>query len=295
MGGATLVACLVPMAVWYVTHPERNAQIVSAYQLDSGVAAIAGRYLHLYWSFFDPSYLFISGDASLVNSTRTAGLFPFAFAVLIPVGVIAQLRSGRPVEWVLAAGLCAAPLVSVISGAIEMNRVMFAIPFAVLAAASGAVAIWARRTMAMRAIVVVLVAAVAWQFGSFHRTYMSDAYRLRSAYWFSGNVREALRELIARSGDSPVYISQEIEWIHRFWRFYAIEAGRLDLVARTTYFRNLPESVAPNAKLLCPAASPNCAALSSSPSWRSIVTIPSLDGNHRYVILERRAANDQAN
>ncbi len=32
---AAFAATLIPMVLWYVTHPERNAQIVSAYQLDA--------------------------------------------------------------------------------------------------------------------------------------------------------------------------------------------------------------------------------------------------------------------
>jgi hypothetical protein len=257
--------------------------------------AAAGRYLHLYWSFFDPSYLFISGDASLVNSTRTAGLFPVVFALLVPIGVSAQLRSKRPLQWVLAAGLLAAPAVSVISGAIEMNRVMFAIPFFVVAATAGVLALWQHGRVSSRGMAIVLVAAVAWQFGSFYRSYMSESYRVSSAYWFSGNVREALRELIARSGDSPIYISLEIEWVHRFWRFYAIEAGRLDLIERTSYYRDVPETVPLNAKLLCAEASASCAALSASPAWQRLVIVPSIDGNHRYVILERTPGGDKAN
>ena len=34
LAGVTFVVCLLPMAAWYLTHPERNAQIVSAYQLE---------------------------------------------------------------------------------------------------------------------------------------------------------------------------------------------------------------------------------------------------------------------
>ena len=36
LAGVTFAVCLLPMAVWYLTHPERNAQIVSAYQLEGG-------------------------------------------------------------------------------------------------------------------------------------------------------------------------------------------------------------------------------------------------------------------
>jgi 4-amino-4-deoxy-L-arabinose transferase-like glycosyltransferase len=299
IAAVTMGLCLLPMAAWYLTHPERNAQIVGAYQLSadaggswfSAINSALSRYLHLYWGFFDPSYLFVSGDASMVNSTRTSGLFPMVFAVLLPLGLMALLRSGQPLRWVIAAGFFAAPLVSVISGAIEMNRVMFAIPFAVLVATAGLVALWDQRLLTTRVLCVALAIAVPFQFVSFHRSYMSEAYRISAATWFSGNPREALRELIARSGDSPIYISQEIEWVHRMWRFYAIEAGRLDLMARTTYFRELPGDVPSNAKLLCPAESASCAALASSGAWRNLIVVPSIDAGHRYVILERLPAS----
>jgi hypothetical protein len=47
-----------------------------------------GSLIGVYWRFFDPSYLFVSGDSSMVNTTRTAGLFPMAFAVLLPIGIV---------------------------------------------------------------------------------------------------------------------------------------------------------------------------------------------------------------
>jgi 4-amino-4-deoxy-L-arabinose transferase-like glycosyltransferase len=303
IAGVTTAACLVPMAVWYVTHPERNAQIVSAYGLSAGASGsvfeaintAAIKYLHLYWSFFDPSYFFVSGDSSFVNSTRQSGLFPLAFAILIPTGLAAAIRSRQPLKWVIAAGFFAAPLVSVISGAIEMNRVMFAIPFTVLVAACGVMGLLERKGLVPRAVAALLVLAIPLQFAAFHRGYMSSAYRLTAAPWFSGSVREGLRELIARSDASTIYVSQDIEWVHRMWRFYAIEAGRTDVLERTIYFRDPPAEVAANAKLICPEESPRCRAIAGSGAWRNLVSVPSIDGSHRYLILERLPAGEHSN
>jgi hypothetical protein len=214
--------------------------------------------------------------------------------VLLPVGLVAILRSRDALKWVIAAGFFASPIVSVISGAVEMNRVMFAVPFAVLIAAWGVIDLWDRRSFVPPALAVALVAATLFQFGALYRDYLSDSYRLQAATWSSGNVREALRELIARSDDSPIYISQEIEWVHRFWRFYAAEAGRLDLVSRTTYVRDVPDSAPPKSKLLCAAASTACARLLTN-GWRNVATVMSFDGRHRYVILERTIGNNQSN
>jgi 4-amino-4-deoxy-L-arabinose transferase-like glycosyltransferase len=296
LAAIVFVVCILPMAGWYLTHPERNAQIVSQYQLGGSgggslvqsLVASAGHHLNLYWLFFDPAYLFVSGDASLINSTRTSGLFPYAFALLLPIGLITAGRAKQPRGWVLIAGFLAAPLVSVISGAIEMNRVMFVIPFAVLVAAFGAVALIDSRSILARAFAVLLLTSVAWQFGGFYRDYMSDSYRMRAAAWLSGNPREALRELIARSGSGPIYISGDIQWIHRFWRFYAIEAGRLDLVQRTTYFAELPRDAVVGSSLMCELQSPHCAELTASGSWRSLATVPSMDGSRRYAIMVRQ-------
>ena len=84
---AAFAVTLVPMVLWYATHPERNSQIVRAYQLDANAESPLARWLGLYWSFFDPSFLFVSGDSSLINSTREAGFFPVVFAILLPVGL----------------------------------------------------------------------------------------------------------------------------------------------------------------------------------------------------------------
>lgn len=289
LAAIVMAICLLPMGLWYVTHPERTSQIVSAYRLDSVGAAIA-QYAHLYWSFFDPSYLFVSGDASLINTTRTAGLFPYAFAALIPIGLWALMQAGTAISWVIVAGFFASPIISVISGAIEMNRVMFAIPFAVLAATYGAMWLWQRSAIVPRSIATVMVLAVIIQFAAFHRDYMSERYRLASSTWYSGNVREAIRELIARADSSQVYISQDIEWVHRFWRFYAIGAGRLDLMSRTTYFKTAPEAAA-GSKALCPEESPACSAMLASGAWRNVVSVPTIGGSRRFVILERTTAS----
>jgi hypothetical protein len=173
--------------------------------------------------------------------------------------------------------------------------VMFALPFAPLVAAYGVITLWQGRSVLPKALAAILVVSIGWQFSVFYRRYTSDAYRLGAATWFSGNNREALRELIARSGDGRIYISRDMEWVHRMWRFYAIEAGRLDLMPRTTYFGEPPVGVAPGDKAICLAEAPRCAAMVASGAWQTVVSVPSIDGGHVYVILERTAASDKGN
>ncbi len=288
---AAFAATLVPMVLWYVTHPERNAQIVSAYQLDANAEPLLTRWIRLYWSFFDPSFLFVSGDSSPINSTREAGFFPMAFAILLPIGIIAAVRSRQPLPVAVAIGFVTAPLVAIVSGAIEMNRLMFAIPFGVLVAAYGVAPMLRARPRAIRVAAVALLISIPWQFAGFYAGYFGG-YRLTSAQWLAGNSREALRALMARAATTagPIYISQEINHVHRTWRFYAIADGRMDMIDRASYFlESAPSDPPPGAPLICPATSARCQALKQD-GWNEVATVASLDGSHAFTLLERAAA-----
>ena len=286
--GGAFALTLIPMVLWYVTHPERNQQIVSAYQLDATTRSPLARWIGLYWSFFDPSFLFVSGDSSIMNSTRTAGLFPFAFAVLLPVGLIALLRSRQPVHLAIAAGFITAPLVSIVSGAVEMNRIMFAIPFGVLTASYGAFVLWRARPIALRAIAAVLLLSVPIQFAFLYAHYMGP-YRLASASWFAGNAREGVRAVMnqAQATSEPVYVSSRIEWVHRIWRFYAIADGRMPMIDRARFVVAPPAEAPPGTFYLCAAASEGCAA---APGWQQVETVSSIDGSRTFNILRRAGA-----
>ena len=291
---AAFAATLIPMVWWYVTHPERNAQIVSAYQLDATAESPLPRWIGMYWSFFDPSFLFVSGDSSLINSTREAGFFPLAFAILLPIGLYDVVRSRQPLPLSIGIGVLTAPLVSMISGSIEMNRVMFAIPFGVLLAAYGVNVMLRARPMAIRAAAVVLLLTIPLQFAGLYAGYFGG-YGRTAAPWLAGNAREALRALMARaeSRPGPIYISQEIDWVHRTWRFYAIADGRLDMIDRTSYyFEAPPADTAPVASLICLASSARCQALKQH-GWTDVATVPSLDGSRAFTLLERAAAGRQ--
>ena len=283
--GLAFAVVLIPMLAWYIAHPERNTEIVSAYQLETTARSPLARSVGLYWSFFDPSFLFVSGDASLINSTRSTGLFPAAFALLIPIGLFGLLSSAQAVPLVIAAGLITAPLVSVISGAVEMNRIMFAIPFGVLAASYGAhMLLRSHRTAARAAAVVAaVVGAVAVRpvvFGVFGN------YRVASAAWLDGGVREAVRATMAHAGNTkaPIYISNEIEWIHRTWRFYANSDRKPDMIDRAVYTTEPPRDAEAGSLVLCPTGSARCR---PSALWRVVETATSLDGSRTFSILRR--------
>ncbi|HEX6164544.1 MAG TPA: glycosyltransferase family 39 protein, partial [Vicinamibacterales bacterium] len=84
---------LLLFAIWLIQHPdvvrttaERYGFAGTAVQgAPMDLAAIADRY----WRFFHPDFLFLTGDSYLPFSTRTAGVFPLAGALLMAIGVYA--------------------------------------------------------------------------------------------------------------------------------------------------------------------------------------------------------------
>ncbi len=294
---------LVPMAAWYVTHPERYAQIVEAYRLYSADATAiegAARFaayeslrlrLNLVWSFFSPDFLFISGDSSLINSTRQIGFFPMAFALLIPVGLYRLVRSGGDIGRVILAGFLTAPLASVISGAIEMNRIMFAIPFGVLTAAFGAQALLDARGRWWRWGGVAVLVTVPVQFAGFYGDYMGR-YRVSSSAWFGGDIRTTLGDAIDRGGDGDrIYLSRHIPFIDRYWRFHVLARNRQDLLGRETLFEwpDLdPRTIPPNAVLVCRTPDLACAALAGDSGWALVRSVIEPGGAASFSVFEKR-------
>jgi 4-amino-4-deoxy-L-arabinose transferase-like glycosyltransferase len=293
---------LVPMAAWSLTHPDRYAQIIEAYRLYSadatpleGAAGFAAYdsirlRLGLYWSFFSPEFLFMTGDTSLVNSTRQVGFFPLAFAVLIPVGMFTLARRAGDLGKVILAGWLTAPMASVVSGAIEMNRIMFAIPFGVLVAAFGVKTLLDSKAAVSRAIAAVLLAGCAWQFAGFYTDY-TGRYRAASSEWFGGDIRAALTEAIARGGDTRIYLSRGIPFIDRYWRFYAIALNRSDLLGREMLFEwpaiDL-HSVPGGSVMVCRTNEPVCAAALADAEWSLARSIFEPGGGTLFAVFEKR-------
>ena len=289
----TVVVLLAPMAIWYVTHPERYGQLVEAYRLyGSGTANVAApvlapgtpagpqRWLALVWQFLSPDFLFLSGDSSLVNSTRTAGLFPIAFAVLMVAGAWKAVASRDLALRIVLIGLITAPLASILSGAVEMNRIMFVIPFGVLIATIGAWSLMARGG-AWRAACVMLLLSIPIQFAGFHRHYL-DEYPRQAGKWFGGNVRAAVIE--ASRGTGPVYLSSRIPFVNRYWSFYVPGGGEREL----RLFTEMPDDAPSGSRAACAAVEASCQVLGQSPDWRQVAAVGELSGEQSFLIFARQ-------
>ncbi|HMF92821.1 MAG TPA: glycosyltransferase family 39 protein [Vicinamibacterales bacterium] len=253
------------LLIWIAFHPSFIAQTAARYQVGDIVplghpagaplavvledlrnvarfSQITGR-ISLYWYFFDPSYLFVTGGyANSVNSVRHVGVFPGPFAVLLPVGLVALLAQPRTlVERLVVAGFVTAPFVAclVVPEPYAIDRELALLPFGVLAAVAGARYLTSARQRVWRVAAVVLLAAVPAHFAFFLYDYYRD-YPPFAAFWFNWNRRGAIETLLAlddRQGAPAIYIStHHITYIDAYWRLYLIKCKREELLQRTIYF-----------------------------------------------------------
>lgn len=289
---------LLPLVAWHWLHPERLAGLMTAYRplgealvpAAPGVLEVFRGRLNVAWSFFSPDLWFIGGTGKGTNSTRMAGLFPVAFAVLLPVGVYATWRArlGK-LGPIILAGCAIAPLATVASGQLEVYRILFVLPFGALLAAAGAVRLCQRGGVA-RWIGIGLVATVGIQFTGVYVDYMGP-YRQRSADWFGGNMRGAVLSAIARkeAAGGMVWLNARTP-IERYWRFYAIATGHQDWETSPTYYDPATLTAAQitgRAILVCSAGDPPCQSVGASVPWKEVERIVEPDGRESFTVFAR--------
>ena len=292
---------LIPIVLWSVAHPERYGDLLRAYRpgeitaqstvIDASDAITPGDWrsrLSEWWLYFDPTYLFLSGDSSLTNSTRRAGLFPLAVAVFLPVGIWRVARR-RGVDRVIAIGFVTAPLAVVLTGVLHLHRYrgLFVLPFGVLLATYGLQAFLASPKRAWRLVGVLLLAAVPLQFWDFYRDYMG-AYRVASSEWYGGNLRGALVEVMQHPPASgQAYVSRTIPYADVYWRFYSqtvagapAAATPIDLeLASAQWF-------APGSKAVVAIDEPLAGVLDRT-GWRRELIVTEPDGTPAFVVFGR--------
>lgn len=218
---------------------------------------LTGR-VSLYWYFFDPSFLFLTGGyANVVNSTRLVGVFLVPFLILLPLGlwrVIAEWR--RPADLLLLFGFFSAPLAAcLVPEPYAIDREMQIVPFGVLIATFGIAWLFTEGDRRLKRVGIGLLALGAVHLSFFLVEYYGD-YRGRSAFWFNKNHRGAFEEMLALEARSPVpaiYLtSGKDPYVDAYWRLTLIKHGKPELLQRTVYFNGetLDVSTVPAGSLL---------------------------------------------
>ncbi|MDO8677370.1 MAG: glycosyltransferase family 39 protein [Acidobacteriota bacterium] len=300
---AGFAVTLIPLLLWQVAHPERYAELIRAYRVGSDGAdqapglstlfSLAGVKLRLaeWWYYFNPEFLFLSGDTSMTNSTRRAGLFPIVFAVLLPIGIYRLSRTGG-FERIVLIGFATAPLAAVLTGTMDLNRyrALFALPFGVLVATYGLTTLWSARGRAWRWVAVGLVLAIPFQFWGFYRDYIGP-YRDTSSTWYGGNLRAALAEAVRIQPAGPVLLSRRIPYAEDYWRFYAhvwhLPTGAPPVSLDGDTFD--PRSAEPGSALIAMPGEPWLPALGRH-GWIQVSTITEPTGSPSFVVYRKGGA-----
>jgi hypothetical protein len=140
-------------------------------------------------------------------------------------------------NWIVLIVFFSAAIPGAVVADVAINRGLVVLPCAALLAAFGIEQLVAARQRHIRIAAIVLLAAVPLQFAYFYRDYHTG-YRARSAYWFEGNIRGGIEEILDRTRsrpDVPVFLTTDIDWVDWYWRFYTNKYGRTDLLERPSY------------------------------------------------------------
>ena len=288
---------VLPLWLWY--HPSVVAETFGRYRAglanpSSPLTMLASR-ISLYWSFFDPAYLFVSGGyANVVNSTRHAGVFALPLIGLVPFGVFRAIRTGSALERLVLAGFVSAPLAACLAAPepYAIDRELAVVPFGILLAVCGVRQLESVQGSAWRALAAIAVALVPLHFAFFYWDYFTD-YRRVSAVWFELNHRAALEEIVARDSRErvpAVYLPTDGDpYMDAYWRFTLAKLGRADLRKRTVFYtaKDLDvSSVSAGSLVLMRRDATRVESLRQAGHFRMISVIPEVADPPEFFILQ---------
>jgi 4-amino-4-deoxy-L-arabinose transferase-like glycosyltransferase len=252
--------------------------------------------ISLYWRFFDPAYLFVSGGfARLTNSTRHVAIFLLPFLVFVPLGLIQMVTVRRtPTSLVVFLGFALAPVAACLTvlEPYASDRELVLLPFGVLIAAFGVERLLAWRTRWGRAGAMSLLALIPIHFLFFEIDYFGDYHR-RAAFWFDWNHRGGLEEIIVREerDDRPIFLSNGGDALMAaYWRFALLKHHREDLLSKTVYFdaKGLDITTVPGrALILMKRDDAQLVALVRSGQLRELAPVPEPADPPYYAVAER--------
>lgn len=320
VGGSMLKPMLKPMLTaaagfalpvivflpWLYFHPAMLKETFDRYQMSdqeqtSMIQEPANAFrrdkvaatLTTYWSHFDPGFLFLVGGPSMTTSTGRVGVFLLPLVVLLPLGIILLIRRPDPYGFnaILLLGIITAPVAATLKGQpFTIQRILFLLPFASLAAAVGFDHLWSIRHRAVKAFAIVLAVGIVVQFGVFYRDFFTH-YQYRSAFYYDPAAFEDVAEYMMKDANAPlIYFSDEIDDVGAKWRYYTSRDHREDLIARTRYvhydgLRIEPSD--PGSLLAIHTKTKEMAALEASGMWKKEKIISDVDNRETVAIFRK--------
>lgn len=255
---------ILPLIPWLSQYPDTLVDQVRYTRLyDTGLGPFAGiatiltpenlgHRLDVFILYFNPVFLFLLGDRSLIHSTSLyhplglsesivrAGVFLLSFAAFLPLGIYSVLKKERNrLFWLLLIGFFTAPIAAVLIGDhYRISRALVILPFAIILTTFGAKFLIEQKKKIFRVACYFLLIAMPLQFSYFLYDYFAD-YRIRSYNWMKYNIPGALEEVISQETREPasyIFIDRRIEFVDRYWRFYLIKHNKEELLTKTIFF-----------------------------------------------------------
>ncbi|HYE87129.1 MAG TPA: glycosyltransferase family 39 protein [Vicinamibacterales bacterium] len=274
------------------------ADLTRRYQVSALTATPIDLYdrITLYWSYFNPSFLFFAGGADLLMATSQAGVFLLPLAPLLVLGLVELVRRRTAVAMLIVIGFLAVPLpVAVLlpeAPQASTGRILPMLVFGVLAAAAGIEMLWRRGTVPARAVVIVLLTANIAGFLLFRADYFGD-YQHRAWRRFDPNAtRDVMSAVIELDRQSPlpmILLHDDGDNKGIRWRFYTTQRNRADLWARSRYFQIDafdPATVPAGSVVLMPADDRRDARLLSS-GYSKIAVVTAVSGEPATNVFRR--------
>jgi 4-amino-4-deoxy-L-arabinose transferase-like glycosyltransferase len=291
---------VLPMAAWLAWHPDvfdsirlqyNRADPTTATVMEiaqhGGPAAAIREFIRVYWSYFDPSFLFVTGSSTRTLSTNQAGVFLWPILLLAPLG-IHHIRTNRTAQWLFIACVLAAPIPAVIKGApFQIQRASGLLVFVSVLGGCGVAALWRSSRPAGRLCLLALSVIAAWQFSVFYRDYQGD-YRVRSATAYDPTAfpeaAATILEADRASAISAIYLPAGLYDMSAKWRFQATKHHRVELLERTRYYasdEHALETAPPGAWAVVPAGAQAYA------GWMTVKIVRDLAGESTLVVIRR--------
>jgi len=229
-------APLAPLIWWFSKYPDTlfadQVKYTGIYKLN------LFHRLDVYLNYFNPKFLFFTGDQSLIHSTHRSGVFLIPLLIFIPVGIYFLWKKKDTFNRLLLAGFFTSPIAATIAGDhYRISRALFILPFATLIAVAGLKALLSVRDIRWKLTCIFLVLLIPLQFAVFYYDYMTK-YRVRSYSWFNDNIPGVLESTISYVKENQVeqiYLDRRVNFIDRYWKFYTLRANTPELLSKAVY------------------------------------------------------------
>jgi 4-amino-4-deoxy-L-arabinose transferase-like glycosyltransferase len=148
---------LLFVAAFLLAHPEIPGDFQARYSLEgsgprldplqAARGALNSRNIaeraNLYYDFFSPGFLFVSGGSNVTNSTREAGVFLAPFVVFLAIGLYDVFTRFSREKLLILLGFLTAPIAAcIVVENYAIDRALALLPFGVLLATLGIVRMW---------------------------------------------------------------------------------------------------------------------------------------------------------